>query len=349
MNFKLSIFTATLLSCNVFAEDAILCDSCTSYEAARNQAEKYAPELECHNSGGGDPSFGPSMTCGSTAKRITLVSSLSGATYSFDVYHENVEPWSVVVSTKSVSADAEYVFRELAKFHRTLTSSIREAEKEDISYSSPSLYSAQTESNCPTGTALDTLADPNKLEQLMTKMELQISTNYMSHNNRANVNPRAYASGYAGGYKGFSYSVTHEASRQVPTYVETFDFSERPNTGVKDRLVFRVGTFGTDENNIKSLTFDLIPDASRVGGYTLSGLQGKNGTLKVDNACIREKLDELAQQQAVTLTVTPVGGGGGVPSLGTPGETLTNPTKTTCKIYDYRSSGMLIASLLECE
>lgn len=102
------------------AKTEILCDSCIDSDAAYHQALRYAPDLQCVSIEG-------ELVCSSEPETVVLVSSTDGHAYAFTVTHERVEPWSVIASPEELSSDAEYVYRELAKFHRNLIEAVEKA------------------------------------------------------------------------------------------------------------------------------------------------------------------------------------------------------------------------------
>lgn len=346
LNMKLKIFLIVISICILLSikaqassREAILCESCIDLDSAVQIAKSYSPNLQCSSK------FDEDISCWSDTATINLINPVDGKTYSFSVYHKDSAPWEVVAKSSALNSDAKFVYMQAALFHKNLIASIDEVLTQNAFVEKSYQMTDASSNTCPSDTALSTLSDPNKLERLKSVITAEIGMNLISKQNESNLLPRAYASGYGLTYKGLNYNVSHQPQGQKPVYVKTY--SESENSGsLKDALLFFVNILGYDSNRMPIVDLELS-DASRVAGFTLSGLKGGNGPLTIDNQCIKDKLEQLVNLGLLTMEVTPIngsGGGGGGESGGGSGGSF----QPSCTIIKFYQGGRLLYTFREC-
>jgi hypothetical protein len=321
---SICIFVSTKVQAS--SNESILCESCIDLHSAEQVAKSYPPKLQC------SPTFNEDLYCASTTAIINLINPIDGKAYSFSVYHKDVAPWDIVAKSEILNNDAKYVYKQVALFHKNLIDSIdRVITKNTLIEKSYQI--TETSSNyCPSDTALNTLSDPNKLERLKSVITAEIGLNLISTENESNLSPRAYSSGYGLAYRGLNYNVNYQPQGRKPVYVKTYTESEN-NGSLKDALAFFVNILGYDNNRMPIIDLELS-NASRVAGFTLSGLKGENGPLTIDNQCIQDKLDQLVNLGVLTMESTPINGGGSF--------------QPNCTIIDFYQSGRHLYTFRKC-
>lgn len=95
------LFVSGEVLSQTYSTDGYICDNCVDYASARQQAELYAPELDC-----GDPFIPPDdpLECISTPRRVILGHLSTLQIYSFKVTRESVSPFVVTVEDINLPA-----------------------------------------------------------------------------------------------------------------------------------------------------------------------------------------------------------------------------------------------------
>lgn len=288
----------------LLAKDALICLDCAAVADANAIAKTLANELQC------SAQFDPNYNCSSQNKIVTLVDRDTGNTFKFNVYHDQNFPWTVNASELSISSNDRNAFRELAKFWKALGESIANANASgNVSTNNNTTSSQSTDTNssndsCPTDTALQALVDPNQLEHIQSVAMAKIGTGLVERYNESNLQPQQNQETASLNAYGFTYSVSSQANTRLPFYVEGFPNSERPSS-VSDYLLFQVTTLAYNANGLPIIAFELS-DASRIAGYSLAGLRGKNGPLEIDNQCVKDRLQEAVDNGILTQTSTEI-------------------------------------------
>lgn len=350
MKIKFFALFSLLFSSIAFAETAIICENCSTESAAESFAKSKANSLQC------SPVFGPDMTCQSINKVITFVDSSSGQAYKYNVFHQDSFPWDVQAERIPLSSNREESFRILMKFVRDSNSAIL-ASSTDInqllgtfnisSSTSSSNASSSSSGTCPADTALSALTNPNTLDSIKTKASIAIGTNLISKNNDLNLNPIKIDRSYSLSFMDLSSSIQVDSATRAPSFVVTFDESERPGSR-KDFLAYSVNILGYDEQNLPIMNFNLL-GASQVGGYRLESLSGSNGAMEIDNECVLERFEEAVNSGILTPAASNTGGsGGGEPEPAPPGPGWSFPTGSGCTVYDFFQSGTLLYTFKVC-
>ncbi|MFY8274662.1 hypothetical protein AAEU32_11120 [Pseudoalteromonas sp. SSDWG2] len=319
------ILSGLLLSTAVFAEqNAYLCDSCVSIDAAKQVAKTFSPSLKC------SPTFNEDIYCYSDTKNITLIDTTSGQSYSFNVHHSDVAPWPILAQEIPVNSDTAYAYREIAKTHFDLLQAIKNAQTQSTKhYDEYADTSYSNSATCPQITALTTLTDPAKLNALKSNITASIELS-MSQINQQNVLPDSTSEGYSLQLGPISYSANKLPTTREQAYVVTYDDSERPMP-IKDVLAFEVDILGYDSNNKPVLVLS-VSDASRVAGYTLPGLRGDYGAIEVDNTCVENNLDRLTEAGIISKESEIIGGS----------------FEPSCKLVQFYQSGKLLYRFRVC-
>lgn len=357
-----------LISHFTYGNQSILCASCTTQSAAKSLAIQYPPELNCRSDFGGQPYLDNNIQCSSIEKKVIIVNANNGQVFAFNVQHDDYDPWTVRARSTTTTADDRYAYSEIAKFYRGLIGSIDEAQRKNHStYTSQNLVTSPSKleqltnmettssDTCPTvDTALDTLFDPDKFEHLKKTITASIALHQVGGNNKTNLNPNLNSDTIGATYKGFNYSSTIGKQTRKPIYVETYQISENPGM-IQDVLVFDVEIRGYNAGNFPIIRLELDESTSRVGGYSLPGIQGKHGRLNITNKCLKDKLKKLLDEGKVTrvdVSNSSTGSGGGLDDgsfdlgSGTGSQTRIG---SRCKRYDYYTNGRLTASVTECD
>ncbi|QHJ13857.1 hypothetical protein FX988_04138 [Paraglaciecola mesophila] len=351
---RILAFLSTLIATPpVFADSALLCTDCSDPNKAKAFATSMASRLIC------DQDVDPDISCSSRNKIVTLVDRDSGKAYQYNVYHEPDAPWNVNAERIVLSDTIEEGFEVLTKFYRDLNAAITSSSS-NISRLSGSINNVNNTSstfaqakmtNCPAQTALSTITDASAMQNVEDVARLEIATNLSSKNKNTHLNPIKKNNTYSLNFMGIGLTIIDKANSRPPSFVVTFDESER-STSLQDYLLFTVDVLGYDANNIPITDFNLS-DNSRVAGFTLSRLRGENGPVPIDNECVETRLEEAVNMGLLTVKTSSVGGSGGAgggADSGGEGSGASFPVSggMGCQIADFFQSGEHIYTFKIC-
>lgn len=344
----LAFLSALIATPPVFADSALLCSDCPDPNKAKAFATSMANRLIC------DQDVGPDISCSSRNKIVTFVDRDSGKAYRYNVYHEPDAPWSVNADRIALSNKMEEGFAVLTKFYRDLGSAITSSSS-NISQLSHSInnvnntsytYAQAKTTNCPAQTALSTIIDASAMQNVEDLARLEIATNLLSKNNDTNLTPIKRNNTYSLTFMGIGLSIIDKVSSRNPSFVVTFDESER-NTSLQDYLLFTVDVLGYDANNIPITDFNLS-DSSRVAGFTLSRLRGENGPVPIDNECVETRLEEAVNMGLLTVKTSSVRESGGASGGEDSGVSFPVSGGMGCQIVDFFQGGEHIYTFKIC-
>ncbi|GFD89493.1 hypothetical protein KUL152_17190 [Tenacibaculum sp. KUL152] len=343
----------SLSSFGAFAGNAELCENCSSQDAAKSFAKTFANAPQCSDY------FDNGYQCSSKNKIVTVVDSGSAKPYRFNVYHEQDYPWNVRADSLSIPSDERFLLTDLARFFKALSEAISDASQGaamsnnqlGVVVMNNSVTAAS--SSCPTGTALETLLDPNKLDAIRTVASMEIGTNLLSKVNQYNVakhkSYHSFNGSVSGSYKGISATINSNQNTRIPAWVKNFGTSER-QTSRSDFLAYRVEVIAYDNQGLPVIELTMS-DSSQLAGYTLGALKGNSGPLKIENECVKQKFEYSVAQGIFTKQVTAIGDGGifGPPSDGSgDGSTGGGALFPSCSITDFYQGGRRLYTFRTC-
>ncbi|MBE0365878.1 hypothetical protein PULV_b0568 [Pseudoalteromonas ulvae UL12] len=291
-------FLASLLLLTYFSNDAVAnietglyCESCSNINAAKTflRDSGLGPTVECNQSSC-FPSPPEIIQVGNGRHVYTLKASRTIIYPHTLEITENNQPLNVASYQELYQTWEE--FKQFVFSHNlyVVPSSIPEltSNRSDV---------MSTGEQCPDTTAAKALTNPNLMDHIFQKAEVELATGLGTPNHRqlsekllgSNM---VLSNGAMGGvFKGVnvSASISKNDSNQTVSYIAEFSETE-VNASVSDRLVFTFDYHGLDANNIPVMNMKLIPGASRIGGKSLSVLSGNFGTAFIDNECLQNSL-----------------------------------------------------------
>jgi len=271
--------------------DAVVCEHCVDIDSARQRAIQLAPGLECYSRGSNVAGFEISldMECSAPDVRIVIGNPIDLQIYAFFVSYDDAAPWLISATETALTLDEEDAYRTALEFFNAL---IRMFPMYSSQIPGATLLDESDGLSCPTGTAFDHATQPALEAQLKKRIKSEVARN-VDKFRPSNSWWRGLTFGASKRGTNVSFRMPSEGdSREIFRGIEFLD--SEIDSGKADVLVFRISNIITNRNN-SNVAMDVVLDKSKSTVFGIDLADVFRGALDIDNACVLEKLEQLAE------------------------------------------------------
>lgn len=245
--------------------------------------------------------------CTPPTRRVFIVNHFTNNVFVFDVWTEVSLPNAIAVEMTPEEQEIVNAILGLRlawdDFIDDLEHLMNDADLVDAMQIGLVTPSIQEDPFCPEGTALDVYLDPDLMLDALNQMQIFAEVAAGGEFDAIPGDSHSITGiGITASKGGGGFNVQWETDKHDVGFVRRrFDVSEHPDPFIPDRLTFAVNLLGPDTFGEPVYSINFVPEASRVAGMPLEGLNS-GATL---DPCVAHKLEAALDELGATYHMPP--------------------------------------------